>query len=404
MTHDSWRQAVDAIGRLTGPTTSAQQALAAFAGVTLPEDFPAVVAGARLQTALSDPLFVTAARSSTAAQRDLLEMLSREDDLPYPSTLEHCEAEGWILCFWLRRRQRALQALELHAGDVVTLSESAGDLCYQVASIGDNGRVYFRGGMGRSAWPDQLMMVSRSSESDETARDARSRAANQAAMRAKTDHWSLAKQAELSDFEVKQALTREDIDLLRATVESARDEKPIQVLVEARPQLLTALLGGSPTFCMARARLGSQYVTDFLVSDIDSRGVRWVLVELETPRSAVTLQTTNDLDQYARKGVSQVKDWREWFQNNFDKARRFKRNDGLGLVDIRPNCDGLVLVGRRALLLEDSAAIRDRIREESRIDIRTYDWWLSRLEGSLKYVGPRALSPYVLHHREEDEE
>lgn len=404
MGHEGWRKAVDVIGRLTGPATSAQHALAEFIGLRLPDDLPVVVAGARLQTALSDTLAVDAARPSTPAQHELLKTLSGEDPTIFPATLEHREADAWILFFWLRSRQRALAALELEAGDIVTVPEAEGDLLYEVSSVGDNGRVHFRGGMGRRAWPDRLMVVCRRADSDEAAREARARAANQAAARAKTDAWSLAKHAELSDFEVGHGLTRADIDMLRATIESAHDEKPIQRLVESRPQLLTSLLGGSPTFCIPRARLGSEYVTDFLISDIDSRGVRWVLIELETPRSAVTLQNVNDLDQFARKGVSQVKEWREWLQNNLSKARRFRREGGLGLADIRPNSDGVVIVGRRELLREQSPAIRDRLREESRIDVHTYDWWLARLEGSLAYSGPPASSPYVLRRLEDDAE
>lgn len=399
-----WRKAVEVLGRLTGRVTSEQRALAAFIGLKLPDELPAIVAGALLQGALSNALAVEGARPSTTAQKELLKTLGDEDTIIYPSTLERREANAWIQFFWLRSRQRALAALELDVGDIVTVPEAEGDLLYEVASIGDNGCVHFRGGLGRRAWPDRLMVVCRRNDSDDAARGARSRAENQAAARTRADSWSLAKQNELRDFEIKQHLTRDDINLFRATILSARDEKPIQRLVQSRPQLLTCLLGGSPTFCIPQARLGAEHVTDFLISDIDSRGVRWILVELETPRSAVTLQNTKDLDQFARKGVSQVKEWRDWLQNNLSKARRFRREGGLGLADIRPNADGLVIVGRRELLHEGSPAVRDRLREESRIDVRTYDWWLARVEGAFAYSGPSASSPYALRRPEDDAE
>ena len=53
---------------------------------------------------------------------------------------------------------------------------------------------------------------------------------------------------------------------------------------------------------------------DFLVAGVDSAGVRWMLVELETPQSRVTLAKKNDLDKHARAGVAQVLEWREWLQ------------------------------------------------------------------------------------------
>lgn len=246
------------------------------------------------------------------------------------------------------------------------------------------------------------MVVSRRTDHAKAARESRNSAAAQVAARVRTDSWSLAKQAELSQFEVNHRLTRDDVDTLRAVIERANDEKVIQALVERRPQLLTALLGASMKFCVPRVRLGTAYVTDFLIADVDSRGIRWVLVELETPHSAVTLQTSNELDRFARKGVSQVKEWREWLANNLHTARRFRRDDGLGLPDIRSESDGLVLVGRRQLLLDNSSAIRHRLREETRIDVRTYDWWLEQLDGALSYRGLSATSSYLVPRPDEE--
>jgi len=131
-------------------------------------------------------------------------------------------------------------------------------------------------------------------------------------------------------------------------------------------------------------------------------GVRWVLVELETPDSNVTLKTSNDLEEHARKGVSQVKEWREWLQNNLESARRSKRKDGIGLVDIRPRSEGLVLVGRRARLLDNAEAVRNPIREENDIKVHTYDWLLTQLVGVLGFDGPPGLNPYVLQPMRDD--
>jgi len=52
--------------------------------------------------------------------------------------------------------------------------------------------------------------------------------ANLVAARARTDNWSLAKQAELEDFLVATELTRENVDELERAIEAAENEKPIQ--------------------------------------------------------------------------------------------------------------------------------------------------------------------------------
>ena len=67
------------------------------------------------------------------------------------------------------------------------------------------------------------------------------------------------------------------------------------------------------------------YIPDFLIGDYDLLGLRWVLVELETPNSSVTLKSSNELEPRARKGVSQLKEWREWLQDNLWYGAQVKK-------------------------------------------------------------------------------
>jgi hypothetical protein len=108
------------------------------------------------------------------------------------------------------------------------------------------------------------------------------------------------------------------------------------------------------------------------------------------------LATQNELHAVARRGVTQIKEWREWLQNNLDMARRPVSQDGLGLIDIRPMSEGLVLVGRRALLNDNSGAVRNPFREQNAIRIHTYDWFVEPLFGIVEYVGPPRTSRDVL--------
>lgn len=401
MTHASWRDAVAAIRLLTGPSTERQRELARIAGAELPVGLPRIVAAARLQTSFGPELDLSASGEPSESQLELISVFG--DFAPpgvNPAPVDAREADAWLKLLWLESRAHALEALQLEAGDVIERPSRDGELA-EVSSIGSDGRIYFRGGLGRGAWPDQVVMRARRGDRTPEAVTARAISANQRAERARISGWSDPKHAEVREYEVKLQLTHSDVELLRAALDSAENERPIQKLVESRPQLLTSLVGGAPRYCIPQVRLGAEYVTDFLVGAVDSMGIRWLLVELETPESDVTLRDENQLDKHGRKGVSQVETWREWLIQNLDYARRSRRDHGLGLPDMRPGAEGLVIVGRRERLHANSHTVRLPIEETRRIRVHTYDWWLGQLEGILAYHGPWASNPYLLHHEDD---
>jgi len=394
MAHTNWRAAVEQIRALMRPATAQQRTLAQSIGIELVESLPLTVASARLQDALAEPLQLHPAVACTDAPLALLDELATADDSQLVAETQR-EVGAWIGFLRLRGRAKALAHLQLQAGDIVEVHDWGDDLA-EVSSIGSDGRIYFKGGMSRGAWPDRVRVIARTTEESETADEARRTAANERAMRARISGWSLAKQNELSDFLVEQRLTLEDIELLQGVLDSATDERPIQRLVEQKPQLLTALVGGESRFCVPQVRLGAEFIPDFLIGGVDSAGIRWTLVELETPRSAVTLVSENQLDKFARKGVSQIETWREWLTQNLDYARRSRGEQGLGLPDIRPNLEGLVIVGRRARLQANANTVRHPLRERARIHVHTYDWWTARLLAILKFDGPWGLNPHLI--------
>ena len=393
---------VAAIRALTGPATERQRELAQVAGIDCPPDLPQAVAAARLRTAFATELDMPAVGEPSQSQTELISVFSdfAPNGVP-PKPRDNREADAWLKFLWLQSRAYALETLQLEAGDVVERPSRDGELS-EVSSIGSDGRVYFRGGMGRGAWPDELLVRARRDDRADNAVTARQASANQRAQRARISGWSGPKHAEIYEFEVVMPLARSDIELLRATIEKAEDERPIQKLVESHPQLLTSLVGGEPRYCIPQVRLGAEYVPDFLIGSVDSMGIRWLLVELETPQSDVTLRDDNQLDKHGRKGVSQVEAWREWLIQNLDYARRSRRDHGLGLSDIRPGGDGLVIVGRRDRLHANSHTVRLPIEEMRRIRVHTYDWWLHQLQGTASYRGPWASNPYLLHPSDDD--
>lgn len=377
----------------TDPATPLQHELAKLAGLTLPASLPQAVAAARLRVALAQPLNVSRRPEPIDSREEYLTSLARDlrvRVLPYESREEF---DAWLQHVFAVRRFRSLRALKLDAGDVVRrLAEP--EAYEEVSSIGVDGTVFLK---GRSrAWPDQLEVVARSGDATPHAAAVRQRAANRAALRAPAAEWSMVKHAELEPFLCEDEPDAGDIDELRVIVEAAADERPIQELLQARPALLCALLRGPERFCLPQVRVGTKYVADFFIADVDSTGVRWVLVELESPASDVALTRGNQFEQRARRGVAQIEEWREWLQDNLDTARRPKRQNGLGLVDIRPDVPGLVIVGRRHRLLDPARVLRQRLQESQQISMHTYDWLIEHVERASRFNGPSGLNQYLL--------
>lgn len=361
-----------------------QRMLAEVAGIKFPRNLPHIIAGARLQDALAGPLGLTPGRSSDS-QRLQLEEMAEEASRRTPTADSAAEVRAWISYFYLSRRMKALRELKLNKGDLVR-RKSAGVEVDEVVSIGGDGNVYFAGG-GSRAWPDMLEIVARYDDNSEEGMQFRRIANNRASDRATTFDWSDVKAKSLQEYIAPDPITENDIEELRSVIDSASDEKPFQEFFQYHPHIIASLMRGPQRYCIPKVRIGGEYVADFFLADVDSTGIRWVLVELETPISPVTLLNKDDFDKYARTGISQIKQWRQWIQDNIDTARRFRKDNGLGLVDIRSQAEGLVLVGRRAKLRENASWLRKQLFEDSRIQMHTYDWLLEQLEDVRMFDG-----------------
>lgn len=403
-THPTWRGAVENLRKLTSSVTPKQRSLAVKAGISLPRNLPAIVAGARLRVAYSGELCVDDVRSASYGQLEYLSTLNEKRARDSRVKSDHIEAGAWIQYYLFKRRLDSLKRLRLESGDIVRVEDLSGIRFEEVVSITNDGRVYFRGGHGAREWPDKISVQFRAKDTSKRARILRQSIANKAAERSTVRAWSLVKEMELQRFKVIEPLTSDDLEQFRNVVDLAKEEKPIQIFLESRPQILAALLGGRSRFVVPHPKLGGKRIPDFLIADVDSRGVNWTLVELETPLSCVTLEDHSILEQHARKGVSQVEEWRQWLLKNLALARQSHREGGLGLVDIRPRSQGLVIVGRRAHLRDNTSDVRFPISEDQRIDVHTYDYLLERLEGALNFAGPAGLNPYVIRPIPEETE
>jgi hypothetical protein len=395
VTYRSWSEAASAIRDACAPGTPHQHALASISGISLPRNLPKNVAAARLRNTLWPHLNTAAPQPPYDSQLEVLHQLATSAGRPVPRCGSRGEAEAWIEHFRLRTRLAALSALRLSAGDLVRRASSPSGEVDEVVSISGTGVVYFKGGHAR-AWPDDLALVARAGDRSPVAQRAGRSAANRAAHRRKVLAWSLAKATALEPYAVPDAVTEAEIELLRSTIETADDERPIQAVLRQHPALIASLVPGPERYCIPEVSVGNRYKADFFIADANSNGIRWVLIELETPHSYVALKRSNEFDKKARKGISQVHEWRQWFQDNLDQARKLRDDNGLGLLDIRPQADGMVLVGRRQDMLPAARALRQQLWESDRIAMHTYDWLMDQLDGTVHFSGPSAANPYVI--------
>ena len=91
----------------------------------------------------------------------------------------------------------------------------------------------------------------------------------------------------LRDFHVWwDEISSDDVKQLETTFETADKEEQLQKVLTKSPILLVQdLRGGHGRWVIPKKKLGSEYVTDFLVGERHSFGFDWLAVELESPKS-----------------------------------------------------------------------------------------------------------------------
>jgi hypothetical protein len=175
-------------------------------------------------------------------------------------------------------------------------------------------------------------------------------------------------------------LTAEDVDALTVAVQGAEREEDIQSFLRDHPALLIQYLGGGHgRWVIPKQRLGAEHVTDFLIADRDSIGMRWTAVELESPRKAMFTKA-GDPSSVLVHAVRQILNWREWLSTNRAYAVQSRDDHGLGLEGIDANLAGLIIIGRRGIG-PDSRGLRRQLAHDTRIEIHSYDWLIDRTAG-----------------------
>jgi Domain of unknown function (DUF4263) len=175
-------------------------------------------------------------------------------------------------------------------------------------------------------------------------------------------------------FVLPETVSQQKIAAYEEALASASSEATMQRFLQVNPWLLTQHLGASPgRWVIPKTRLGAEYETDFLIAEIGSSGFVWYAIELERPQAKLFTKKGNPSEALTH-ALRQISDWRNWLSFNRDYAMRPNGQSGLGLLDIDPELEGLIIMGRDHELDPQTNQLRRRLSREHRIKIETYDW------------------------------
>ncbi|MFE7578483.1 Shedu anti-phage system protein SduA domain-containing protein [Streptomyces sp. NPDC057521] len=374
MTETNWQLVADALGHLYAGPTAEQHAIADELKFPLAPGTPTPVAAALLRAHLAKPLRLREHPPIDEPEYDYLARVATETSLHVPAPEEIGSRDlldAWLEVAWARRTVHHLERLRPEVGDVaitVRRRKPEEDRYGQISSISLNGQLNFRGGLGRRAWPHTVKRVAKASDADHG--ELLTRAREEVA--AEDQHPERVTKRELAlldNWKVPRRSSLADCRALQEALDSATEERPMQVVLENHPALLANMITGNHgVWVRPQVRLGDQYVSDFLIASETSAGMRWHLVELECPTARLTNAGNGRESPTLRHAIEQIQDWREWLKTNLLAARE-------KLPGITMDARGLIIMGREDGT-DRAREIRDRRSANDRIEVRTYDWLL----------------------------
>jgi hypothetical protein len=154
---------------------------------------------------------------------------------------------------------------------------------------------------------------------------------------------------------------------------TATKEEDLQAFLEKYPMVLIQHLGGGHgRWVIPKKRLGSEFITDFVIGQKDSNGYEWHAVELESPNAKMFTKAGDPTAQLTH-AIRQIQDWRSWLGKNQNYGARPVEEHGLGLTGITANLSGFIFIGRRQP--EDRFLERRRqMMDDLNIEFHSYDF------------------------------
>lgn len=163
-----------------------------------------------------------------------------------------------------------------------------------------------------------------------------------------------------------------EAELLRIELDNAKKENDIQRYIkENKKWFIPASLfeeydfGHHEAYIAPEQMLGSEYRVDYMLLGRNSIGHQIILIEFEDVNVDYKIKTSNTESESVRKGLTQIRDWRRWMDDNRPYFMR-----SCGLVDISRNIPSwginyCLVVGRRNRMDD----VANQMRGQSQHDV-----------------------------------
>lgn len=165
---------------------------------------------------------------------------------------------------------------------------------------------------------------------------------------------------------------KKEAELLRIELDNAKKENDIQRYIKGNKKwFIPASLfeiydfGHHEAYIVPEQMLGSKYRADYMLLGRNSQGYHIILVEFEDVNVNYKIKTSNTESESVRKGLTQIRDWRRWMDDN---RSYFIRSCGLERICRNIPSWGInycLVVGRRSRMDD----IANQMRGQSQYDV-----------------------------------
>ena len=172
-----------------------------------------------------------------------------------------------------------------------------------------------------------------------------------------------------------------EADVFLSILDSATRETDVQRYIKNNEKwyipgsiLLSYDFGHHSAYLVPEQQLGAEYRADYMLLGQNSIGFQIVLVEFEDVNVNYRLTTSNTESESVRKGLTQIRDWKRWIDDN---RTYFLQSCGLSTISNGIPSWGIhycLVVSRRTRMDNISNQMRGQMQHETpELRIVTYD-------------------------------
>ncbi|WP_029505250.1 Shedu anti-phage system protein SduA domain-containing protein [Lachnoclostridium phytofermentans] len=191
----------------------------------------------------------------------------------------------------------------------------------------------------------------------------------------------------LNRFEVINLNHGQEKESFKKVIYSAKNENEIQRYIkENRKWFIPGSIyreynfGHHDAYLFPEQSLGAEYIADYMLLGKNSDGYSLVIVEFEKANVEFMLRSSNSESESVRKGITQIRDWKRWLDDN---RNYFLNSSGLrdkGIDVPTTRIYYCLVVSRRDLMSQKAKDLRSQmIYENQNLKIISYDRLLDNI-------------------------